>query len=140
MCDGCAEVAELADAADSKSAVCKYVPVRVRPSAPLENQGFREIGGLFVLPLKVPFVCTLSALGITRHITKQRHPNFYPFFEGKVGTGGIFQFLGNFRHKKSAQPNPIFFRYGHTDFFSFTSVPCGFPVSGHPACRRTYPW
>ena len=138
MCDGCAEVAELADAADSKSAVCKYVPVRVRPSAPLENQGFREIGGLFVLPLKVPFVCTLSALGITRHTTKQRKPIFNPFFGAKWGLGVFFHFLGNFRHKKSVQPDPILDMA--TRIILFTSVPCGFQVSGHPACRRTCPW
>ncbi len=33
-----AEVAELADALDSKSSVVPYVPVRVRPSAPVKSR------------------------------------------------------------------------------------------------------
>ena len=74
---------------DSKSAVCKYVPVRVRPSAPLEITGRRGIGGRSFLFGFSQKGCNRVAMGTKRHTTKQRHPIFYHFFEGKVGNGGI---------------------------------------------------
>ena len=43
-----AEVAELADALDSKSSEFPLVPVRVRPSAPANNAVHREMNRFFV--------------------------------------------------------------------------------------------
>ena len=45
-----AEVAELADAADSKSAAFTGVPVRVRASAPTEQKSRQETVGFFYCP------------------------------------------------------------------------------------------
>ena len=43
FCYGFALVAEQVDAADLKSVGSNPVPVRFRPSAPIENKGFHKI-------------------------------------------------------------------------------------------------
>jgi hypothetical protein len=53
-----AEVAELADAVDSKSTALKSVPVRVRPSAP----SFKA------LPVQGIFLCPYEDLVISVHV------------------------------------------------------------------------
>ena len=80
------------------------------------------------------FVCTWN--NTPHHETTPSQ--FLPFFWGQSGEWGILPLFGNFRHK-NIRAARLFFECGHTDYF-FIRAPCGFQVSGHPACRRTCPW